>query len=538
MLAFRRAGAQSLAVLALAVLILSGASGCRTAAPVGRAAPAAAPEPARLLTILHTNDHHGHAWASSDGGCADVGGLAAQATLVRQVRAEVAAEGGAVLLLLAGDVNTGVPESDLCGAEADLEGLALIGYDALVCGNHEFDGGVERWERQLRTSRVPILCGNVRRRSDGEPLARTHLSLDVGGLRVGVVGVVTEEAASSALSEMWTEHYVLDDPVETAARLGEELRADHDVLVALTHLGIYTDPPERAAGAPGLADRTQVFDVIVDGHTHTLLREPLVVGRTRIVQAGAHGTYVGRLDLTVRGRVVEGARSALLPVNAAAPDDGACPAPSERVAPADDVAAVLAVYRDRVAAELAERVGVVAALLPGAAREARREETALGNLVADALRAAAEAEIALVNGGGLRASLGPGDVSWGDIRRVCPFPNLIVRLRLTGAQLQQALDRSARAHSDDGGFLQVSGLRYAIQGGRAVDVQVGDAPLDPAATYTVATVEFLADGAEGYEALRGAPRETLELTYGEALRRHIAALGTVQPVVEGRIRRL
>jgi 5'-nucleotidase/UDP-sugar diphosphatase len=118
-----RAGA--LATLAGAVLVLAG---CSTPAP-----PAA--RPPLQLTILHTNDHHGRFWTNADG----EGGLAARKTVIDRVRAEVAAAGGQVLLLDGGDVNTGVPESDLLDAEPDFKGMALLGYDAMAVGNHEFD---------------------------------------------------------------------------------------------------------------------------------------------------------------------------------------------------------------------------------------------------------------------------------------------------------------------------------------------------------------------------------------------------------------
>lgn len=524
--------------------------GCLALAAAACAAPTPAPSPAlapapvgeaaatRRLTILHTNDHHGHAWPGKYRDCADVGGLAAQATLVRGVRADVEGQGGGLLVLMGGDLNTGVPESDMFAAKPDLEAMAMVGYDAMVCGNHEFDGTAERWETQLSVATFPLLCANVRRRSDGSVAGRTHLSLTVGGLRVAMIGVVTAEVVDAGMGGMWQKRYRLDDPIETAAALAERLRPDHDLVIGLVHLGVYVDGPRSLTGSLALARRTDAFDVIVDGHTHTLLSAPLRVGKTIVVQAGDSGAYMGRVDLGVRGGEIVEQDYRLIPVNAPAPGDDECPTGAARIPAAPDVAAVLETYRVQVADRLAEAVGAVHAALPGGGHVARRGETALGDLLADAIRWITGADVAVVNGGGIRAPLGPGTVTWGDLLRVCPFNDHVRVLTIRGALLQEALDRSARSDPDDGGFLQVSGLTFVIRRDHAEDVRVGDAPLDPDADYRLATTDYLAEGGDGYVALtRAADGLDTGFHYAEVLRRYIAHHGTVAPLVEGRIRR-
>ena len=526
---FLRSGA--LRVLLLAVV----AAGC-AGSPARGTAPGTPAQPAVRITILHTNDHHGHAWPWDDGGCPAVGGLAVQATVVRRVRAEVEAAGGHVLLLSAGDVNTGVAASDLLGARPDFDAMGLIGYDAMTCGNHEFDDPGE-WERQLAEAPFAMLCANVLRRADGSVAGRTHVTLTRGGIRIAVLGVLSGDAPHESNPDLWRTTYEIRDPIEVATALAARLRPTHEVVVGLVHLGFHPEPEieARRPGSRTLAVRSPDLDLLVDGHTHTLLREAVHEGGTMIVQAGNYGRHLGRVDLLVRGgRVVE-SRYRVIPLNAADPLTGACP--EARIPGAQDVAERLAGYRVQLEARLAAPIAEALVRLDGAGL-ARRRETNLGNLVADAIRAAADAEVGLVNGGAIRESLEPGPVTWGDVQGVCPFANTIVRFVASGRLLLRILERSARADSDDGGFLQVSGLRYVIDDGRPTDVEIGGEALDPERRYVVATTSFLVAGGDGYDMLTAAEGVADSmLTYADVVRRFMRGLGRISYETEGRIRR-
>lgn len=153
------------------------------------------------ITILHTNDHHGHFWRNDYGEY----GLAAQKTLVDGIRKEVAAEGGSVLLLSGGDINTGVPESDLQDAEPDFRGMNLIGYDAMAVGNHEFDNPLSVLRQQEKWSKFPFLSANIYQKSTGERLFKPRALFKRGGLKIAVIGLTTDDTAKIGNPEYFTD---------------------------------------------------------------------------------------------------------------------------------------------------------------------------------------------------------------------------------------------------------------------------------------------------------------------------------------------
>ena len=267
------------------------------------------------LTILHTNDHHGHFQKFATYPVKDVGGLAAQSTLVNTVRAEVEKEGGNVLLLSAGDINTGVPESDLLDAEPDIMLMNMMGYAAMALGNHEFDNSSDVLARQRQWAKFPFLAANVLVKKTGEPLVAPYLIKEVGGLKVAILGLITAEVPILVLPDNVSE-LEFADPIATAARYVPQLRREADLVVALTHLGLYREETDKR-GDVQLARAVPGIDVIVGGHTHTELDEPVRIGDTIIVQAGGYSEQVGRLDLVVDSATdkVTASTLAALPVN-------------------------------------------------------------------------------------------------------------------------------------------------------------------------------------------------------------------------------
>ena len=171
------------------------------------------------ITILHTNDHHGHFWRSEYGEY----GLAAQKTLVDGIRKEVAEEGGSVLLLSGGDINTGVPESDLQNAEPDFKGMNLVGYDAMALGNHEFDNPLETLRIQEKWATFPFLSANIYKKSTGERLFKPYAVFDKQGVKIAVIGLTTDDTAKIGNPGNFpdTEFRV---PAEEAKKVVEALR--------------------------------------------------------------------------------------------------------------------------------------------------------------------------------------------------------------------------------------------------------------------------------------------------------------------------
>ncbi len=220
------------------------------------------------ITILHTNDHHGHFWRSDYGEY----GLSAQKTLVDGIRKEVAAKGGSVLLLSGGDINTGVPESDLQDAEPDFRGMNLIGYDAMAVGNHEFDNPMSVLRQQEKWAKFPFLSANIYQKSTGERLFKPWMIFDRQGLKIAVIGLTTDDTAKIGNPEFFTD-IEFRKPAEEAKLVIQELQQNQkpDLIIAATHMGHY-DNGEHGSNAPGDVEMARslpagALAMIVGGHS-------------------------------------------------------------------------------------------------------------------------------------------------------------------------------------------------------------------------------------------------------------------------------
>ncbi len=500
------------------------------------------------LTILHTNDHHGHFMKFNPYPVVDIGGLAAQSTLVNIVRAEAEKDGSHVLLLSAGDVNTGIPESDLLDAEPDFKIMNLLKYDAMTLGNHEFDKPRDVLLKQQSWVQFPFLAANIVKKGTAETLVKPYLIKEFDGLKVAIFGLTTAETPILTMPE-YTADLDFKDPIATAKALVPQLReAEHaDLVIALTHLGYFEEAGGgyRSAGDIKLAQEVAGIDLIVGGHSHTELREAGMVGSSMIVQAGGYSQNVGRVDLTFdteKKQLTESAYT-LIPVNM-----------KKRVKYHDkvyfmyaeqgyvedvEVLDILKPYVEQAERFLAEPLGEALVELDGGKTTSRSKETNLGNLVTDGMRAKTGADIALLNGGGIRATIAPGQVTYRDVLTVEPFGNTLTLLELTGAQIMDVLNYAATIETGNGAFLHVSGLKWTLNRkldkGVAENVLVGDAPIDLAKTYKVVTNNFMAAGGDGYVMLKDLPQMDTGFVDADATKEYIKQLGKVEPKVEGRL---
>jgi 2',3'-cyclic-nucleotide 2'-phosphodiesterase (5'-nucleotidase family) len=475
--------------------------------------PVPSPAAEGRLTILHLNDFHGWLLPHRDGaGGPERGGAARLASLVGSQRS------GPTLFLAAGDLWQGTNLSNVFAGQPVIEAFNLMGLDASAAGNHEFDNGLDTFRQRAGEARFPFLAANVR----GADFLRRWEVRKVGGLTVGLFGLSTPETPV-ATHPRNVAGLTFDDPVAAAREAVDALRPAADLVVCLSHLGI--DEDERLAEAvPGI-------DVIVGGHTHTRVDVPTRVGRTLVLQAYERGEFLGRLELTVGRDGVGQVAYRLLPVGAEAGEDG-------------EVARLVAGYQRLLEGRMGEILGRAAVDLDGAKERIRSRETNLGNLVADALREAAGAEAAVMNGGGIRAGIAAGPITVGNVYDVLPFDTWAVALRVTGAELAQALEVGlSRVEAGDGGFPQVSGISFtwnpaAPALARLREVRVGGEVLIPDRRYLVATNDFLAAGGNNYAAFAG--HELVFNDSGRFLRdvlaAHVRRAGRVDARVEGRIR--
>ncbi len=502
------------AALSAAVGLLLLVGGCGTTRPP-------ADRPPLRLTILHTNDHHGRFWPNADGEY----GMAARKTAIDRVRAEVAAAGGHTLLLNGGDINTGVPESDLQDAEPDFLGMNLLGYDASAVGNHEFDRSPAVLAKQRGWARFALVAANIYK--DGQRLFEPYTIFERGGYRIAVLGLTTEDTKKAVLPEN-VRGIDFRRPAAEAALLLPELRAKADVVIAATHMGHYVDG-RHGVNAPGDVEMArelpagQGFDVIVGGHSHDpvcMLAEnvrneaylpgmPCLPDRqngTWIVQASEWGKYVGRADFEIRAGDVKLVRYALIPINLKRrAADGSKVDASPPIPEDPAVRAALQPFQDRGQARLTLPVGEVVGVLDGDRERIRIQPTNLGTLIARMMLEKTGADLAVMNSGGVRDSLPEGRITYRDLLKVQPFGNQLAVVRLKGSELLDWLRVSARMTPGSGGYPQTAGVQLRIEGGVLVEARVQGVPIDPQRDYRLAINHFTASGGDGYPRLDAHP---------------------------------
>ncbi len=501
----------SLNHLTLILLVSTGALLAACATP-----PATPPKdrPPLKLTILHTNDHHGRFWANNDGEY----GMAARKTLIDRVRAEVKAAGGEVLLLDGGDINTGVPESDLQDAEPDFKGMNLLGYDASAVGNHEFDKAPAVLAKQRGWAKFPLLAANIYK--DGQRMFPPYTVFERGGYKIAVMGLTTDDTRIMVLPA----HIAgieFRKPAEEAAKLLPELRAMADMVIATTHMGHYPNG-NRGVNAPGdveMARATKGLDLIVGGHSQNpvcMLMEnqrngayvpgslcaPDRQNGTWIVQAHEWGKYVGRADFEVRAGSVQLLRYQLLPVNLKQrAADGSRTTFTEAIPEDATMLSLLRPFQDNGQAKLGIDIGSADGVFDGDRDRVRKQPTNLGTLLARTMMERTGADLALMNSGGVRDSLPAGRLSYRDVLKVQPFGNTVCVVRLTGAELLTYLQAAARMTPGSGAFAQTAGVRLLINGNQLQSAEIGGRPIDAQAEYRLAINNFTASGGDGYPKL-------------------------------------
>lgn len=435
------------------------------------------------LVVLHTNDVHGQALPRRATWIADrevyVGGLSRVAAYVEQVRREHTGKRRGVLLVDGGDWFQGTPEGQIQGGKPFLETMLELGYDALAVGNHEWDLGEPGLRALLEVAGERAVCANVRLGPDKERVDffRPYRVVSVAGLDVALVGFVARE--TPFITHRDARRYHFSEPAAELEQIWKELPEGVDLVLPLSHCGVDAD---RA-----LAQAFPELPLIVGGHSHTFLREPVRVDATRIVQAGSKATVVGRVDIYIDPRTKR-----VLELTARLVELDAEPAPELRVERVDRRVAELT---ELAAASLEEVVGeLTAAPRPGGPLRS----SGLGNWIADSMRAAFDADVALHNKGGIRAALVEGPVTRRNLFEVMPFDNTAVAFWLSGAELEAVVKRGLEGTGRRG--FECSGMTVEWSDGpdgvRVLAIHVGGRPLDPKSRYRMATNSFLASGGD------------------------------------------
>ncbi|WP_241506078.1 MULTISPECIES: bifunctional UDP-sugar hydrolase/5'-nucleotidase UshA [Yersiniaceae] len=480
------------------------------------------------ITILHTNDHHGHFWQNAYGEY----GLSAQKTLVDAIRKEVAEQGGSVLLLSGGDINTGVPESDLQDAEPDFRGMKMIGYDAMAIGNHEFDNPLSVLRQQQKWAGFPLLSANIYQKSTNTRLFQPYAIFQPQGVKIAVIGLTTDDTAKIGNPENFAD-IVFHKPADEAKVVVEELRKTEkpDVIIAATHMGHYDDG-HHGSNAPGDVEMARslpagYLDMIVGGHSQDPVcmagenkkqvdyvpGTPCAPDRqngTWIVQAHEWGKYVGRADFTFRNGEFTLKHYQLIPVNLKKKVEKA-DGSSERVyytqeiAENSDMLKLLTPFENQGKAQLEVKVGSVNGHLEGDRSKVRFVQTNLAHLLLAAQKERAGADFAVMSGGGIRDSIEAGDITYKDVLKVQPFGNTLVYVDLKGSEVGRYLAAVANMKVDSGAYAQFIDVSLTADGNGVSDVTINGQPLQADKTYRMATLSFNATGGDGYPKISDHP---------------------------------
>ncbi len=460
------------------------------------------------LTILHTNDFHARFEPISkyDSGCSAedntegkcFGGSARLVTAIDAARAR----SNNSILVDGGDQFQGTLFYTYYKGKLAAEMMNKMRYDAMTVGNHEFDDGPEVLRGFMDAVDFPVLMSNAD--VSGEEMLAGKLAksmvIERGGEKLGLIGLTphdTPELSSPGPNIIFT------DPVQAVQGEVDKLtEMGVNKIIVLSHSGYHVDQ-KVAAGTTGV-------DVIVGGHSNTYLSNtsdraegpyPTMVGDTAIVSAYAYGKFLGELNVTFddAGKVVEAKGEPIIMDASVAEEEATKARITEAAIPLEEI-------RNKVVAETAEEI-------IGVKTECRAVECAMGNLIADAMLDRVKdqgIEIAIQNGGGIRASIDAGPVTMGEVLTVLPFQNTLSTFQVTGATILEALENGVSQIEDGAGrFPQVAGMTFAFDksqpaGSRISDVMVGGEPLQMEKVYGVVSNNFVRNGGDGYGMFRDA----------------------------------
>ncbi|MGL6152308.1 MAG: bifunctional UDP-sugar hydrolase/5'-nucleotidase UshA [Aeromonas sobria] len=514
----------------VALAVLAALTGCNTSTN-DTVAPCT--ENVCKLTILHTNDTHGRFWHNVE----NEYGMAAQKTLVDRLRAEAKAAGSEVLVLSGGDVNTGVPESDLQDAEPDFIGMNSIRYDAMAVGNHEFDNPLSVLEKQRKWAQFPMLSANIYDKASGKHYFDPYKVFKLeNGLKVAVLGLTTEDTAQLVDPDN-VKTLEFRDPTSEAAKLGQQIRSNKeaDLVFAITHMGHYENG-QHGSNAPGDVEMARALpagtlDGIIGGHSQNpVCMEPGTANKyanfkpgdncqpdqqngTWIMQAHEWGKYVGRAQFDYQNGKLTLTSYDLIPVNLIKRNAKNEPVDANNVVTKDPAKMVLIqdeiikdpvllstlqVFQDKGEAEINIDIGSTDGLLMGERDSVRYMQTNLGRLITTATSEKLKADFGIVNSGGVRASIQAGTISYRDVLTVHPFGNTVNKATMKGSELVTYLGKVATLTG--GGYPQFGRINMQVNcGAKSVTINsIAGKTFDANGTYSFAIPSFSASGGDGY----------------------------------------
>lgn len=482
-------------------------------------------EESNKITILHTNDTHGRLKGDNS-----VIGIDTVAAIKNNTENSI--------LVDAGDTIHGLPFVTLSKGQDAVDLLNEAGYEYMVPGNHDFNYGYTRLMELFKNSvtlksgenKLRLLASNINK--DGKSIFESnHIKeMEVNGktVKVGFFGIATEETTYKTNPNN-VKGIEFTSPIDAAKEQVAELEEQGaDVIVALSHVG--TDESSNPTSYD-IIEAVDGIDVYIDGHSHTTFENGKQVNNTLLVSTGEYLSNLGKveIELNENNEVVDITASLITKEEAS------------NVTPDAKVSAKIAQIDEAQGEVLSEVIGQTTIDLDGERNSVRFGETNLGNLITDAMIDETGADLAITNGGGIRASISAGDITKGDIVSVLPFGNYIVTKQLTGGQIKEILEFGVRSYGESlGGFPHVGGIKFVVDpsrpvGDRIISLTINGEALDMNKTYIVATNDFTGSGGDDYPCFGDIPVINEYSTLEESLANFIKTLGTISYTKQGRI---
>ena len=445
--------------------------------------PAAAEGAPVKLTILHTNDIHSHLAPFDVPEIGkNLGGAARHYEFIKKARSENAN----VILLDAGDIFQGTPFYTFFKGEADIRSFSLLGYDASTLGNHDVDDGLDNLLKQLKSASFPMLCANVFYKGTNRHVFESHKFIERGGIKIAVMGAIGKTAWDVIPAKFLDKIYMTDER-KIISSLAKRLKKEADLVILLSHLGYEPDLD--------FAKKVRDIDIIVGGHTNTILMKPEIIkngakngaGGTIVLQGFKWGVYVGKLDLEIDPKTKKILRY-----------EGGLNLMDKSVA-ADEsspVSLMIKEYEKQMAEKVNIKLGVSRADMTYTDDERHKRDLPLGILICDILKKSGAADISLINSGGIRDMLPAGDITLATALKILPFDNSISTMELKGSDIAAIFNFIAEKYGTVSGYQFDSGVSFTldIKNKKARDIKVNGAPIDMAKTYKMSTISYLAEG--------------------------------------------
>ncbi|MGD9581282.1 MAG: bifunctional UDP-sugar hydrolase/5'-nucleotidase [Vampirovibrionia bacterium] len=494
------------------------------------------------LRVLHTNDVHGRLIPFKLGISdydKEVGGLAGRYTLIKNARKASAN----VLVLDAGDIMQGTLFFKTHKGKPDIQFMNELGYDAAAIGNHEFDNGCLALAERISEAKFPFLSANLvfDKKTNLNDKVKPYVIKDINGLKVGIIGLTTPDVVSISVIGEKAKVYKTAKIVQ---KYIDKIDPETDVIIILSHLGVNKDEK--------LVKEISGADLIVGGHTHTLLDEPVILTDKKkekiiVLQSGEFGEHIGDLKLNVHDDKVELVSYKMHSIDHSVSQDKV-------------VAEQLEPFKKELDAAKTDIIANTTTNINVIRDQVRSQETSGGNFIVDAIKYVYPAvDIALQQGGGIRSDriIPPGGLTFLDIVEMTPFDSKIEIFDIKGKDLKLSLERAvSKLPFSSSAFLQVSGLTFIAdlskqpqemssdykkivkKGKRIKSVMVNGQPLDEDKVYKVAAIDFLVNGGDAHISLRdGASNiERTGVSLTNVLKQYLTAKKTVAPIVDDRIK--